>query len=612
MDKLSKSEIKILKILDNHVGIPSGKEETIEFLRDTLAFNHHQALDYYKLWYLNQEDIIPYEEMEDIDRGSTFLTRMLERIINSVSSPSEEVDKIYDENEKDYLKSLGPWWYRGCARYTGRLPCIEWEKDGIVLNLSSEEWEQYFSGLGEEAWRYKSAASYYGDDNEELEDSEFDYAIWNDETINKFKQLAAMAGLDGYPGKDDPAGIPEEEISNFLENILTPEEFDQVRNDYLWELGTVISRARNQAVVEEYDTNVNYPIISCDGGGDYCIKIPYEDLMVFVKDNDLINLSELKNVEVNADIYIEDVYFDTWYDEEGKEEVIIEFNNTLDRAIEKIKETDTDLEGRMEKFKNFNLSLQKLGFKSHGSQWQKGTQWKSKDGKITIYSKNYNVDNNTLKFTYNDEEHIIPLEDLSNWVLGSVLDLNESVRIGKYRLMMETIEQPDNITKIAIFDFDGTLMDTPSPEVGKIEWEEKTGKEYPHRGWWSKRESLDTTVFDINPIKDTVLEYLAEYEDPNTLVIMLTGRLSNQADQVEDILNSQGIIFDEYHYKNDGDTLSSKLNTIRSLLNRYPNVNFIEVYEDKEPHAIGFEEWGKENNIDIKVNLVSKNSINQF
>ena len=30
MDKLSKSEIKILKILDKHVGIPSGKEETIE------------------------------------------------------------------------------------------------------------------------------------------------------------------------------------------------------------------------------------------------------------------------------------------------------------------------------------------------------------------------------------------------------------------------------------------------------------------------------------------------------------------------------------------------------------------------------------------------------
>ena len=100
------------------------------------------------------------------------------------------------------------------------------------------------------------------------------------------------------------------------------------------------------------------------------------------------------------------------------------------------------------------------------------------------------------------------------------------------------------------------------------------------------------------------MEYLAEYEDPNTLVIMLTGRLPNQADQVEEILNSKGIVFDEYHYKDNGNTLTSKFNTIKSLLHRYPNVDFIEMYEDREPHAIGFEAWGKENGIDIKVNLV--------
>ena len=543
MDKLSKSEIKILKILDKHVGIPSGKEETIEFLMGTLAFNRHQALDYYKLWYLNQEDIIPYEEMEDIDRGSTFLTTTLDRIRNSEDSPSEEVDKIHDENDKEYVKLLGPWWYRSCGRYTGRLPCIEWEDDGVVLNLESLQWEEYFSGLGEdEAWRYRNAISYYGgDNNEDFEDEEFDYAIYDDETINKFKQLAAMAGMDTYPGKDDTP-IPESEIANFLENILTTEEFDQVRQDYLWELGAAVTRARNNAVVEEYEENVNYPIVSCSGGGDYCIKIPYDSLMVIVKDKDLINLSELKNASINELIYLEDVYYDSWYDEEGKEDVIREFNNILERSIEKIKESGTDLEGRLEKLKDFNIYLKQLGFKTNSSNWQGGNRWVSKDGNIVVFSKNYNVDDNTLKFKYDGDYHIIPLEELVHWVQGSVLDLNESVRIGKYRLMMETIEQPDNITKIAIFDFDGTLVDSPNPDTGKKEWEEKTGKEYPHRGWWSKRESLDTNVFDINTIKDTVMEYLAEYEDPNTLVIMLTGRLPNQADQVEEILNSKGII----------------------------------------------------------------------
>ena len=612
MEKLSKSEIKILKILDRHVGIPSDKDETIKFLMGTLAFSPHQSLDFYKLWYLNQEDIIPYEEMEDIDRGTTFLTRMIDRIAKSEDSPSEEVDKIYDENQKDYLKLLGPWWYRSCGRYSGKIPCIEWEDDGIVLNLDNLQWEQYFSGLDEdEVWRYKNAISYYSDDNEEFDDSEFDYAIYNDEVLNKFKELAEMSGLDIFPGKDG-AHIPEEEISNFLESILTADEFERVRQDYLWALGVEISRARNKAVVDTYDEEVNYPIISCGGGGDYCIKIPYEDLMIIIKDGDVINLSELRNAEINGDIETENAYFDTWYDEEGKEEVLNEFNNALQSIIDNLQNSDTDLPARIEKIKNFNLYLKKLGFTSKAHHWSNGSLWKDKEGKIIIYSNNYNPDKNTIKFSYNGEEHIIPLEELVHWAQGSVLDLNESVRIGKYRLMMETIEQPDNITKIAIFDFDGTLMDTPHPETGKIEWEEKTGKEYPHRGWWSKRESLDTTVFDINPIKDTVLEYLAEYEDPNTLVIMLTGRLPNQADQVEDILNSQGIVFDEYHYKDNGDTLTSKFNTIRSLLNRYPNVNFIEIYEDREPHVIEFDRWGEENNIDIKVNLVKENIIPHF
>ena len=127
------------------------------------------------------------------------------------------MDKIHDENDREYVKLLGPWWYRGCARYTGRLPCIEWEDDGVVLNLDSLQWEEYFSGLGEdEAWRYKNAISYYGGDNsEDFEDEEFDYAIYDDETINKFKQLAAMAGMDAYPGKDDTP-IPESGNSKFL------------------------------------------------------------------------------------------------------------------------------------------------------------------------------------------------------------------------------------------------------------------------------------------------------------------------------------------------------------------------------------------------------------
>lgn len=605
MEKLSKSEIKILKLLDHHVGMPSDKNETIKFLKDTLAFTHHQALDYYKLWYLNQESIIPYEEMEDIDRGSTFITRMLDQIVKSEDSPDDAADKIYDDNQRDYLKLLGPWWYQKCGRYSGRVPCIEWEDDGVVLNLDSTQWENYFSGLGEdEAWRYGAAQSHYSENQEDYEDEEFHYAIYNDETIGKFKELAEIAGIDKWPGKD-VSDIREEEILNFLESILPEEEVDTIRQDYLWALGSEVTRARNKAVVDAYDDQVTFPTVSCSGGGSYCIKIPYEDLMVLVKDKELLNLSELKDAEINDDIHLEDYYYDTFYDDEGREEILREFNYVLGNTIDKFSKEDNDLHDVMKKIKNFNETLKKIGLKNQGTHWRDGHHWKSEDGKLVVYSREFDYKTNKVKIQYDGESHLIPLEDLSNWALGSVLDLNESVRIGKYRLMMETIEQPDNITKIAIFDFDGTLMDTPHPDTGKQEWEEKTGEKYPHIGWWSKRESLDTNVFDIQSIKSTIIDYFAESDDPNTLVIMLTGRLPQQADQVEKILNDRSLVFDEYHYKGNGATLNSKINTIKSLLNRYPNVNFIEMYEDREPHAISFEEWGKENGVNIKVNLIT-------
>jgi len=605
MEKLSRSEIKILKLLDHHVGMPSDKNETIKFLKDTLAFTHHQALDYYKLWYLNQEAIIPYEEMEDIDRGSTFITRMLDQIIKSEDSPDDAADKIYDDNQRDYLKLLGPWWYQKCGRYSGRVPCIEWEDDGVVLNLDSTQWENYFSGLGEdEAWRYNAAQSHYSENQEDYEDEEFHYAIYNDETIGKFKELAEIAGIDKWPGKD-VSDIREEEILIFLESILPEEEVDTIRQDYLWALGSEVTRARNKAVVDAYDDQVTFPTVSCNGGGSYCIKIPYEDLMVLVKDKELLNLSELKDVEVNDDINLEDYYYETFYDDEGREEILREFNYVLGNTIDKFSKEDNDLHDVMKKIKNFNETLKKIGLKNQGTHWRDGHHWKSEDGKLVVYSKEFDHKTNKVKIQYDGESHLIPLEDLSNWALGSVLDLNESVRIGKYRLMMETIEQPDNITKIAIFDFDGTLVNTPHPDSGKKEWEEKTGKEYPHIGWWSKRESLNTDIFDIQSIKSTIVDYFAETDDPNTLVIMLTGRLPQQAEQVEKILNDRGLVFDEYHYKGNGATLNSKINTIKSLLNRYPNVDFIEMYEDREPHAISFEEWGKENGVNIKVNLIT-------
>lgn len=285
--------------------------------------------------------------------------------------------------------------------------------------------------------------------------------------------------------------------------------------------------------------------------------------------------------------------------------LIRELNRSLERTIEKITEDDElDLEQLIKDRKEFFNMLDKFGFKQWGST-KSGGYYKSEDGKIHLHTDQVNFKDRKIKFTYEGKTHMVPFEDFPNWVGGSVLDLNESVKIKKKLLK----EQKENITKISIFDFDGTLMDTPHPEEGKKEWEEFTGKKYPHIGWWGKPESLDDVVFDIQPIESTVSDYKKEMSNPDTMVIMLTGRLPHQSEQIEELLALHNINFDEYHYKSNGDTLTSKINTIKSLLHRYPNVTEIEMWEDREPHALSFEQWGKDNNINLNVNLVGSDHI---
>jgi len=201
---------------------------------------------------------------------------------------------------------------------------------------------------------------------------------------------------------------------------------------------------------------------------------------------------------------------------EGVDTCIIDLNNSLDNTIEKIGE-DVDLEELLRERSKMTNMLEKAGF--------------------VEYNKQVNgVNKKLLK------------------------------------------EQTEDIHKISIFDFDGTLMKTPDSKEGKKQWEKFYSKEYPHIGWWGKPESLDDAVFDIQPIESTVSDYKKEIGNPNTFVIMLTGRLPHQSQQ---------------------------LNTIKSLLNRFPQVKEIEMWEDREAHVIAFEEWGKENGINIIVNFVT-------
>ena len=600
MDKLTKFEVKILSYLDKKIGDITNKDQVFKILRDEFGLDKTEVLDLYRLWYYNK-GAGDYETIE-VDREGPLLNFI--NNLTLLNTPvSEYIDELYDNDSKK-LDALVGEWFNLCGTYS--TPCLDFESDSVKINIDRDEWEKYFSGLHEDdLWKYYEAFSSYNDSYEEIDSDEFNYVHTNDETVEHLETLAIMSGLSEWPGKDDKR-IEESEVNDFLGKVLPKEYYERVVDDYIGEMSIEVTRARQNNVRETYTNEIKYDTnkTSCSFGN-YCIEIPYDELIEIVKEKNLLNLSELKDAEIQPDVDLYGTYYDVWLDDEGQEDVIKELNTSLEWVIEKITEAeDIDLEELIQNRKNVLDLLNKLGFKKITDTSQ-GEYYVSRNGIVSLYTSDIDFKNNKVKFTYDDQTHITPIENLTNWVSGSVLDLFESVRFNKKVKLLQ--ESYNLINKISIFDFDGTLMNTPHPEEGKKQWEEFTGKVYPHIGWWSKYESLDDSVFDIQPIESTINDYLKEKSNPDTLVIMLTGRIPHQAEQIEELLLLHNISFDEYHYKGNGDTLSSKINTIKSLLNRFPNVKEIEMWEDREPHAIEFKQWGEENGVNLKVNLVTSN-----
>lgn len=152
------------------------------------------------------------------------------------------------------------------------------------------------------------------------------------------------------------------------------------------------------------------------------------------------------------------------------------------------------------------------------------------------------------------------------------------------------------ITKLSIFDFDGTLVNTPLPDTGKILYQQKTGKPWPHEGWWGKRESLDMEIFEMKAIASVRESYHEEKSKDETLMVMLTGRMkTHKVDltaEVKAILDSHKFEFDEYILNKGGSTDMSKKKSIEKLLEKYCDVDFIEMWDDRDEHIPIFEAFG--------------------
>ena len=157
--------------------------------------------------------------------------------------------------------------------------------------------------------------------------------------------------------------------------------------------------------------------------------------------------------------------------------------------------------------------------------------------------------------------------------------------------------------RLICFDFDDTLFHTPLPEEGKVIWKEKTGTEWPHRGWWGKPESIDDEIFNIPKNEWTYQRYLEAVADPDAYVILATGRLNKvpgMRENVEKILRDNNIEFDEVYLNWGGDTFIFKCNLLENLIEKM-GVEELKFYDDREAHLPKFVEWAEELNIKSEI-----------
>jgi len=136
--------------------------------------------------------------------------------------------------------------------------------------------------------------------------------------------------------------------------------------------------------------------------------------------------------------------------------------------------------------------------------------------------------------------------------------------------------------KLIFFDFDGVISDSPEPEDGIAKWVAHHKKPYPHKGggWWSKSESLDLDVFDIQPI-ETIRE-IYKNAGEEVIKVLLTDRMIELEPQVKAVLAKHDIQMDYLSLKRGWK--NTKGQRIERFLRENIDVTEVEFYDDQERH----------------------------
>jgi len=135
------------------------------------------------------------------------------------------------------------------------------------------------------------------------------------------------------------------------------------------------------------------------------------------------------------------------------------------------------------------------------------------------------------------------------------------------------------VPQLAFFDFDNTLFKSPI----RPDW-------FPgNLKWWSHESSLNPPCVPLNPDKSwwngkVVRAAREAIADQNVYAVLVTGRHDRKFRwRVPELLRGNALQFDEVHLGSGTEsTLKWKLGLLTRMLNRFPQVQVVQIYEDRD------------------------------
>jgi hypothetical protein len=183
-----------------------------------------------------------------------------------------------------------------------------------------------------------------------------------------------------------------------------------------------------------------------------------------------------------------------------------------------------------------------------------------------------------------------------------------------YRQWREEVTQK---RRLAVYDFDDTLVMTPHDDVGKERWEKATGQKWKG-GWWGRAESLKPPVFNYEPEAlnaPVVKSFMDDKARDDTIVVVMTGRHSALEKEVKEILNKYKLEPDEEYYKGHPelrkepgypqgtDTWDYKSWVVKNKFAVRPGIEEIDLWDDRIDHVpkwLELSRWVRKNHPQIK------------